>query len=177
MSGDESTGKEHFYLCERWKNATEPMFLLNQTCDFGNFGGAPDGSISALVSDKFSLSVEKRQALENTKFILIPWNEEEERRRHMLSSVNFMHEIPQRKQEKINLFLRILGLDCENNPIHQSILISLLFEDPFASYALTFDNILKMVAIFFRVRANIPVILMGETGCYFFSFVVVFFLL
>lgn len=83
----------------------------------------------------------------------------------MLMADNFMTAMPQRKQEKINLFLRILGLDTENNVLHQSILIALLFEDPFANYALTFDNILKMVAIFFRVRSNIPVILMGETGC------------
>ena len=88
---DESTGKEHFYLCERWKNAREPMFLLNQTCNFGY--GAPDGSISALVSNKYALSTEKRQALENSKFILI-----------MLSSQNFMNEIPRKKQEKNNMF-------------------------------------------------------------------------
>lgn len=148
---------------ERWKNAREPMFLLNQTCDVG-YGG-PDGSISALVSDKYLLPQDKRTALENSKFILIPWNEEEERRRQMLMATNFMTTLPQRKQEKINLFLRILGLDTEHNVLHQSILIALLFEDPFANYALTFDNILKMVAIFFRVRSNIPVILMGETGC------------
>eukprot|EP01084_Bolivina_argentea_P147789 258517_1 len=104
---DESSGKEHFYLCERWKNAREPMFLLNQTCDFG-YGGTPDGSISALVSDRYTLATEKRTALENTKFILIPWNEEEDRRRHMLLQTNFMNELPQRKQEKINLFVLIL---------------------------------------------------------------------
>ncbi|ETO02505.1 hypothetical protein RFI_34926, partial [Reticulomyxa filosa] len=32
-------------------------------------------------------------------------------------------------------------------------------------YALTFDNILKMVAIFFRIKSGIPVLIMGETGC------------
>ena len=33
------------------------------------------------------------------------------------------------------------------------------------SYALTPDNVLKMALIIQRVRANIPVIVMGETGC------------
>ena len=33
------------------------------------------------------------------------------------------------------------------------------------SYALTQDNILKMVLIILRIRANVPVIIMGETGC------------
>ena len=32
-------------------------------------------------------------------------------------------------------------------------------------YALTPDNVLKMVLILLRIRANIPVIIMGETGC------------
>ena len=32
-------------------------------------------------------------------------------------------------------------------------------------YALTFDNILKIVAIYFRVKAQLPVLIMGETGC------------
>ncbi|XP_028396105.1 uncharacterized protein LOC114520095 [Dendronephthya gigantea] len=35
----------------------------------------------------------------------------------------------------------------------------------FPSYALTPDNILKMMLIILRVRANVPVIIMGETGC------------
>jgi len=33
------------------------------------------------------------------------------------------------------------------------------------SYALTHDNLLKMVLILLRIRANVPVIIMGETGC------------
>lgn len=32
-------------------------------------------------------------------------------------------------------------------------------------YALTPDNLLKMVLIYMRIRANIPVVIMGETGC------------
>ena len=38
-------------------------------------------------------------------------------------------------------------------------------EEPAPSYALTPDNILKMVLIILRIRANVPVIIMGETGC------------
>ena len=34
-----------------------------------------------------------------------------------------------------------------------------------SQYALTPDNILKMILIILRVRVNIPVIIMGETGC------------
>ncbi|XP_028413793.1 uncharacterized protein LOC114536639 [Dendronephthya gigantea] len=35
----------------------------------------------------------------------------------------------------------------------------------FQSYALTPDNVLKMILIILRVRVNAPVIIMGETGC------------
>ena len=38
-------------------------------------------------------------------------------------------------------------------------------QDSLSSYALTPDNILKMILIILRVRANVPVIIMGETGC------------
>ncbi|ETO03185.1 hypothetical protein RFI_34225 [Reticulomyxa filosa] len=35
----------------------------------------------------------------------------------------------------------------------------------FRHYVLTYDNILKMIAIYLRIRSNTPIILMGETGC------------
>ncbi|XP_021359260.1 E3 ubiquitin-protein ligase rnf213-alpha-like isoform X2 [Mizuhopecten yessoensis] len=37
--------------------------------------------------------------------------------------------------------------------------------DPDASYELTSDNMKKILAIYMRFRCNIPVIIMGETGC------------
>jgi hypothetical protein len=37
-------------------------------------------------------------------------------------------------------------------------------KDPDPSYELTMDNLLKIIAIYMRLRANIPVIIMGETG-------------
>ncbi|XP_022802189.1 uncharacterized protein LOC111339738 isoform X1 [Stylophora pistillata] len=42
---------------------------------------------------------------------------------------------------------------------------TLSHDDPSSKYALTPDNVLKMILILLRIRANIPVILMGETGC------------
>ena len=37
--------------------------------------------------------------------------------------------------------------------------------DPDPTYELTMDNVLKIMAIYMRFRCNIPVIVMGETGC------------
>ncbi|ETO05189.1 hypothetical protein RFI_32210 [Reticulomyxa filosa] len=38
-------------------------------------------------------------------------------------------------------------------------------EGEFQHYVLTYDNILKMIAIYLRIQSNTPIILMGETGC------------
>ena len=54
-------------------------------------------------------------------------------------------------QEKLDLLVRVTA-----TPSHV---------DSSLKYALTPDNILKMILIFLRIRAHIPVILMGETGC------------
>ena len=37
--------------------------------------------------------------------------------------------------------------------------------DPDPSYVLTVDNVIKILAIHMRFRCNIPVVIMGETGC------------
>lgn len=37
--------------------------------------------------------------------------------------------------------------------------------DPDESYELTSDNVKKILAIHMRFRCNIPVVIMGETGC------------
>ena len=39
------------------------------------------------------------------------------------------------------------------------------FNDPDEHYVLTLDNVMKILAIHMRFRYNIPVIIMGETGC------------
>ena len=38
-------------------------------------------------------------------------------------------------------------------------------EEIAGSYVFTADNFVKMILILLRIRANIPVIMMGETGC------------
>ena len=38
-------------------------------------------------------------------------------------------------------------------------------KDILGSYVYTPDNFIKVVLILMRIRVNIPVIMMGETGC------------
>lgn len=63
------------------------------------------------------------------------------------------------KLDKIGKLLNVMGVQWANN-LNQAAI-----EDPDPSYELTMDNLLKILAIYMRLRANIPVIIMGETGC------------
>eukprot|EP01083_Nonionella_stella_P238378 835382_1 len=133
--GDESSGKERFHLCTKWQSKSKPIVLLNQSVD---------GSISFLVSDINKMDATLKNALQFQQFDLLGWKQQSK------------HES---KQQKIQLLLKILGTRDE------MVLYKLLSAKPYCDYALTYDNMLKMIAIYFRVKANIPVILMGETGC------------
>ncbi|KAM4663584.1 E3 ubiquitin-protein ligase RNF213-like [Discoglossus pictus] len=55
------------------------------------------------------------------------------------------------RKEKINILCMVLGIET---PF-----------DPDDTYELTLDNMLKILAIVTRFRSEIPVVIMGETGC------------
>ena len=62
----------------------------------------------------------------------------------------------ERTETYVEIFKEILGLDTPIDKFKE------IFND---GYVITDDNFRKMVLILYRVIANIPVILMGETGC------------
>jgi hypothetical protein len=62
------------------------------------------------------------------------------------------------KLEKIQKLLNVMGVKWAMDG-------RVAVADPDPSYELTMDNLLKIIAIYMRLRANIPVIIMGETGC------------
>jgi energy-coupling factor transporter ATP-binding protein EcfA2 len=59
------------------------------------------------------------------------------------------------KEKKFLTLCKVMGLDEKHYLVH----------DPDISYELTLDNCLKMIAIYLRFYCNIPVVIMGETGC------------
>ena len=63
------------------------------------------------------------------------------------------------KKEKIYKLLSLMGVEWVSDITPDQV------QDPDPSYELTMDNLLKIAAIYMRLRANIPVIIMGETGC------------
>jgi hypothetical protein len=73
--------------------------------------------------------------------------------KHRVSIYDNFNTFPRTK--KINSLRRVMGLD-EDNRVNF---------DPDPSYELTLDNCLKLSAIHMRFRANLPVVITGETGC------------
>ena len=69
-----------------------------------------------------------------------------------------------KKLEYLEIFKKILDLDNPVKPEGEN-LISLLEIIDKDDYVITTDNFRKMILILYRIIANIPVILMGETGC------------
>ena len=53
--------------------------------------------------------------------------------------------------DKIQLLCSVMAIECGY--------------DPDESYELTGDNVKKILAIHMRFRSDIPVVIMGETGC------------
>ena len=50
------------------------------------------------------------------------------------------------------------NIDNENNNL-------IPLQNILGNYVINSDNFIKMVLIFYRIKSNIPVIIMGETGC------------
>ena len=66
------------------------------------------------------------------------------------------------KEKKINVLANVMGI-MKLDPDKPDTLIPI--KDPDPTYVLTIDNMKKILAIHMRFRCNIPVIIMGETGC------------
>ena len=66
-------------------------------------------------------------------------------------------------QLKLRFLCRVLGVEAENAKDPIDINGELL--DPDLSYKLTSDNVKKLLAMYMRLKAQIPVVCMGETGC------------
>ncbi|ETO01874.1 hypothetical protein RFI_35566, partial [Reticulomyxa filosa] len=70
---------------------------------------------------------------------------------------------------KANIKVELWGMEFipneQKNPEKEQMVNENMKIGEFRHYVLTYDNILKMIAIYLRIRSNTPIILMGETGC------------
>ncbi|ETN98436.1 hypothetical protein RFI_39063, partial [Reticulomyxa filosa] len=156
-SGDEGTGEEEFFLCKKWHDSKNPLFLCNH--DEGDKNS--EATFSLLISD-IEIIIELLDFFKQLGFLLFDWNDDLQKREEAVEHMTENIESDQNeKRERAELLFRVLGVPLA---LRESIGKELCAGE-FAHYVLTFDNILKMVAIAQQIRSNTPVILMGETGC------------
>lgn len=133
-----------FLIRKRWETEPHPYIFFNDDHVSMTFIGFhlqlnEQGSVDAIepTSGKvIKKNVMTRVLYEGLKLQRVPFN------------INF-DSLP--RGEKIERICNVLGIQW---PL-----------DPDETYELTTDNILKMLAIHMRFRCDIPVIIMGETGC------------
>ena len=133
-----------------------------------------------IVKNKYNINENKKykhiyynldisyKALKNGEALYKLNNEQKEERKKKINS--FSQDYVE-KVEYLNILKEILNL---KNPVEKNNtpdgnednkLISLLDIIDKDEYVMTIDNFRKMILILYRIIANIPVILMGETGC------------
>ncbi|KAJ9468376.1 hypothetical protein DIPPA_29980, partial [Diplonema papillatum] len=151
MSGPSATvhGNIGFPVVQRWKELGRPLMVFNQATvhEIGGFG-----DLSLVCSDVRLLkgndiALWQGQGMSGHSVF----------RDFQESSHSQDQTI---KRERIALLLRIFG-NCANGEELDGLQKKLV-ANPFA---LTFDNVLKMIAMTTRVKCGIPCLLEGESGC------------
>ncbi len=124
-----------------WENAPHPYIFFNEDGhSMSFFGFQLDGQLN-LLDERTRQVLEPRimtvALYQALTRNLVPFNRPFEQR------------TPEQKLQEV---CNVLG-------IHTQI------RNPDLTYELTSDNVMKMLAIYMRFRCNIPVVIMGETGC------------
>ena len=138
---DSALAKFQIYERRRWENSSHPYIFFHpdgHTMTFLGFHVSNEGDL--LDSDDPSIVIEQ-QIMHPELFQILTANR-----------VNLREKI--HKLDKMEKIMRIAGvMDIK------------WVLDPDPEYVLTLDNMRKILAILMRFRCNIPVVIMGETGC------------
>ncbi|XP_035692571.1 E3 ubiquitin-protein ligase rnf213-alpha-like [Branchiostoma floridae] len=131
-----------YHLRRRWENCPHPYLFFNSdrhTMTFLGFNVDANGDIR----DPTDNSVLQH------RFMTKPL-----RQSLVVQRVELQDNFEKKQRSaKIDKLRKVMGLDKGE------------YFDPDESYELTTDNVKKILAIHMRFRCNIPVIIMGETGC------------
>ncbi|ETO06596.1 hypothetical protein RFI_30799 [Reticulomyxa filosa] len=138
-----------------------------------------------LINDTKLQSRECLQALHDLHFTILSWDKEMKDRNALIETQwkvtkdkkpKNNAEIEE-KEKRTELLFRVVGTKETLKPKIKVELWGMEFKmeeqeiskdmkvGEFRHYVLTYDNILKMIAIYLRIQSDTPVILMGETGC------------
>ncbi|ETO14750.1 hypothetical protein RFI_22618 [Reticulomyxa filosa] len=180
---EESKGIEEFFLVQMWKTADPPIVLLNQTPIAKSIQICMNSLITlqqdlqqAQIEHSLSLlsmnlsknvhphAVEWKLVQAQHKWDIYNFEEDFKKKADMVQRDGVYHEKREDQSIKMHLLLQICGgFESPDETKRKQQVKRLLQEHQ--DYALTFDNLLKIVAIFFRIKSGIPVLIMGETGC------------
>ncbi|XP_069729030.1 E3 ubiquitin-protein ligase RNF213 [Phaenicophaeus curvirostris] len=133
-----------FCIRKKWESEPHPYLFFNDdrvSMTFIGFHLQPNNrngvdAINPLNGNIIKRNVMTSQLFDGLLFQRVPFN------------IQF-DQLPRR--EKLEKLCMVLGIREVT--------------DPDKTYELTTDNVLKMLAIEMRFRCNIPVVIMGETGC------------
>ncbi|XP_073773817.1 E3 ubiquitin-protein ligase rnf213-beta isoform X3 [Danio rerio] len=133
---------------KRWENESHPYIFFNAdhvSMSFLGFHVKQNGTILNAVDSK-SGKVLMRNVMTQELFSDI--------QRQMINLSKDFDDLT--REDKLQKMSFVVGAEkgCEKGKF-----------DPDPTYELTTDNVMKMLAIHMRFRCEIPVIIMGETGC------------
>ncbi|XP_075580950.1 E3 ubiquitin-protein ligase rnf213-alpha-like [Pelecanus crispus] len=132
-----------YQLRRKWEQGSHPYIVFHAEGDSMEFLGFHINqnfdAIDAYSQAVLETAVISRNLYVTLAFQGVPFNKEFET----------LH-----RTDQLNVLCRVFGVKCQED-----------VKDPDASYQLTLDNTMKMLAIHLRFQCGIPVIIMGETGC------------
>ncbi|KAG9270277.1 E3 ubiquitin-protein ligase rnf213-alpha-like [Astyanax mexicanus] len=134
-----NTVLKEFQLRRRWEQQAHPYILFNAEKDTMTFLGFHIHNLDAI--DPQTNTIVEKNIIDRTLF-------------NQLRAQRVPFNIDFEKLDRINqldIISRVLGVKN--------------VKDPDDTYQLTLDNVMKMLAIHLRFESDIPVIIMGETGC------------
>ncbi|XP_068769747.1 E3 ubiquitin-protein ligase RNF213 isoform X2 [Struthio camelus] len=133
-----------FHIRKKWESEPHPYLFFNEdrvSMTFIGFHFQPNGSGGVDAVNPLNGNIIKRNVMTSRLYKGL-----------LLQRVPFNIQFDQLpRHEKLEKLCMVLGVPW--------------VVDPDETYELTTDNMLKILAIEMRFRCNIPVIIMGETGC------------
>lgn len=128
-----------YQIERRWEQHSHPYIMFNADGESMTFLGFHIKNLNAV--DIHSGRVIKHKIITSTLLRQLQLQE-------VPMNIDFNK---MKRDEQLKILCRVLGVNS--------------LVDPDNSYQLTLDNVLKILAIHMRFQCNIPVIIMGETGC------------
>ncbi|XP_062447391.1 E3 ubiquitin-protein ligase RNF213 isoform X2 [Rhea pennata] len=133
-----------FHIRKKWESEPHPYLFFNEdrvSMTFIGFHFQPNGSGGVDAVNPVNGNIIKRNVMTSQLYKGL-----------LLQGVPFNIQFDQLpRYEKLEKLCMVLGVPWVT--------------DPDETYEITTDNMLKILAIEMRFRCNIPVIIMGETGC------------